>query len=85
MSKPKKRDSQPLYVPKGKTRDTSNSEAVCEDDLADGFSDLSLKSVKPKKGSKKTSTVNGQVMPKTEIPDSWENILENDIGNVLIA
>lgn len=82
MSKPKKRDSQPLYVPKGKARDTSNPEAVSSDDLADGISDLSLKSVKPKKSAKKTSTVNGKVEPKTVVPDSWENILENDIGNV---
>ena len=79
MSKPKKRDSLPLYVPKGKA---SNPEAVNSDDLVDGISDLSLKSVKPKKSAKKSSTVNGRVQPKTVVPDSWENISENDIGNV---
>lgn len=74
MSKPKKRDSQPLYVPKGKATET-----VSGDDLVEGISDLSLKS---KKSPKKTSTVNGKVLPKTEVPDSWESISENDVGNV---
>lgn len=79
MSKAKKRDSRPLYVPKGmKTRDTTNPEDV----LVDGISDLSLKSVKPTKESKKASTPNGKIQPVTEVPDSWESITEFDVINV---
>ena len=86
MSKPKKRDSRPLYVPKAKVRGTNNPETptqtASEDDLIDGISDLSLKSTKPKKVSKKAGTENGKVLPKIEVPDSWENITDDDIGNV---
>lgn len=79
MSKPKKRDPQPLYVPKGKTRDTITPSG---DDLVDGISDLSLKPVKPKKTTK--SNLNGKVVPEAEVPDSWESISENDVGNVSV-
>lgn len=81
MSKPKKRDSQPLYVPKG-VKIRSKPETVSEDELADGISELSLKSVKPKKASKKAATPNGKAMPTTEVPDSWENITDDDVSNV---
>ena len=85
MSKPKKRGSQPLYVPKGKTRNSEIQAKVTQDDLVDGISDLSLESTKPKKVSKKVGTENGKVLPKTEVPDSWENITEDDAGNVSIT
>lgn len=81
MSKPKKRGSQPLYVPKGKVLETQ-AQTVSQDDLVDGISDLSLKSTKPKRVSKKAGTENGKVLPKAEVPDSWENITEDDVGNV---
>ena len=84
MSKPKKRGSQPLYVPKRKIRNPETQAQVSQDDLVDGISDLSLKSTKPKKVSKKAGTENGKVLPKTEVPDSWENITEIDAGNVSI-
>jgi len=83
MSKAKKRDSLPLYVPKGmKVRDTSDPETVSGNDLVDGISELSLKTVKSKKTSKKSGTPNGKTLP--EVPDSWECISEDDdVTNVL--
>ena len=89
MSKPKKRDSIPLYVPKGKISGTNSRETrtqtVSGDDLVDGISDLSLTPTKPKKVSKKAGTENGKVLPiKTEVPDSWENITDDEVGNVSI-
>ena len=75
----KKRDSQPLYVPKGKTRGTNKTEPVSGEELVDKISNLSLK---PKKVLKKVSTENDKVLPKVDIPDSWESISADDIENV---
>ena len=72
----KKRDPQPLYVPKGKTRSINKTEPVSGNELVDRISDLSLK---PKK---KGSTENGKILPKVDVPDSWESIPADDIGNV---